>query len=344
VSRPQVRVGGAWLTDLDPAWGALRVTWRWGLGSFEATWSMALQPGNRPAALVAGAVVEILMGGWCIWRGTLEEPNWAEGDFVATGIARQAEGAYALDGTEKTTTVPDTAISAAISRGMVDWTGGTVSAVAHVDTADGETDDLNSLSALLDSVADAAGKRWWVDSQSARVAMSADPSAPSFYVLPGAAELGVSTELLAGSLLGRYEDAVGNLQTARVGTRRPEVAVDLTILGPIDAARATSVLNGILAKTGGRPGWTNGYTITAEQITTPGDVHPDLALVGEAVGRGSMHRLLGERDPRSSDWSTDVVLAEAVWDVDDETITCKPVDTAARDLASIFEEAGVQAG
>lgn len=342
MSRPQVRVGGVWLTDLDAAWGELVPTWRWGLGAFEATWSMGLKPGNRPAALVTDAVVEIFVGAWCCWRGYLADPNWSEGQFVATGIARQAEQTYALDGSGLTTVIPDVAINAAIARGVVDWTGGSVSNVAHVDTPDGQTDQLNTLASLLDSVADEAGQRWWVDNQG-RVGMSPDPTVPDFHILPGTAELGVSTELLAGSLLGRWQDAAGNYSTARVGTARPEVAVDLTPLGAIDATRAQSVLEGIYAKTGARPGWTNGYTFTAEQVVTPGDIHPDLALVGEAVGRGSMHRLLGERDPRSNAWSTDVVLAEAVWNCDDATMTCKPVDTAARDLASIFEEAGVQA-
>lgn len=332
------RIGGVALTSIDPSWGELKVTHRWPFGSWEATWRMMLNPLERPPALVADAYVDIPLAGHPVWAGNLVDSDWADGEFAASGLARQAEAALCFDGAGKTTSKPRTAANNAIGHDWLDWTDVSAlpdTAFAGVD----ETSKLNAVAALLDAVAEEQAKKWTVDAYG-RAFLAADPMTPAFHILPGAGEMGVSTEKQVGELVGRWQDSAGKLHTTSVGTGRPAIAVDLTKRGALDTTRATAILNGIRTKAAPDIGFTNGLALTAEQIITPGGIRPHLGHVAERVGTGLMVRQLGARDPRNGASYIDFVVAESSWEVDDNVITLNPVGMAARDLGSIIEEAG----
>lgn len=333
---PEIKVGGTWLTSIEPSWGDLELTWRWPYGCYQAEWSMLLKPGQRPTAIERDVPVEVYEDGWLIWAGTLPEPDWSASEFVAQGYARQAEGVPALTDTG-TTSTPDAAIDYAIGQGWVSWSRPSSISSTPL-TAGDETATSNGLNELLDAWSDEAGQRWYVTPDRV-VRKASDPTSPSFLIHPDADVLGVASEAVARTLVGEWNDAAGNLQITIVGSGRPIQIVDLIKRGVADSGRATTVLTNMLAKTGALGGWTNGLTLTRDQITTLGGVHPHLGHVGELVAGGCMIRLLGQADPRGVEMHTDVVVGEAIWDVEGRTITLNPVGMAARDFPSIVEAA-----
>lgn len=337
---PQVRVGGTWLSSLG-WWGEQTVRHRWPYGCWETTWSMNLPTYSRPPALVTGANVDVYFGATPIWSGRLAEPNWDSQEFTAVGHVRDGEQALCLTGAGVTTATPDVAIDAAINRGSVRWVRS--APLSNVTFAEADnTDSLNYLGALLDAWSVEQNKRWAVGADR-KVYAAADPTTPTWYVTPGAGVLGVADEDYVTDVYGRYRSTNGAYATARatdtsqgLGTR--EVGVDLTPLGRISSTKAQNVVNGILAKSKARTGWTNGVTVTADQVTSPGGIPASLAT----VTAGQMVRLQGLLDQRGIATYTDIVLGETVWDVDEGTLQLNPVGLAERDLRSIVENAGGQ--
>ncbi|MGH3998427.1 MAG: hypothetical protein ACRDTJ_13295, partial [Pseudonocardiaceae bacterium] len=152
--RPWVRIAGIPAETHAPV-GEMVIEHRHPFGCWEAAWSMTLRPRQRLAGIVKGASVEVLLGSLPIWAGTLTEMNRGEGRFVASGSARLAEHAPAMNTSGMTTTVPDTAIDRAIALGWLDWTRPvSISSAAYAGTdsatVDG-SDRLNVVAALLDA-------------------------------------------------------------------------------------------------------------------------------------------------------------------------------------------------
>jgi len=333
-TQPQVIVDGQWLTNLA-WWGDASISHRWPLGCWEASWSMPLKPYQRFRALRSRAPVEIRIGAAPIWAGSLSEPDWAEGKFTALGACREAEEAACLTAGGLTTSVPDTAVDQAIARGAVSWTRPESLSATAFGQADG-TERLNYLGALLDAWSLEQNVKWAVNARR-QVYSAADPTTPMWHITPGAGVLGVTDAAMAGTVYGRYRNsATGSLATVSVGTAAPEVLVDLTRHGRISTTKATNLVTGILNKSGARTGWTNGLTLTPHQIQTAGGVPANLA----SVQAGQMARIMGLRDERGVAATTDVIAGETIWDVTANELQFNPAELAARDLASVVEEAG----
>lgn len=333
---PQVTVGGVPLSAIG-GWGGLTVTHQWPRGAWEATWSMSLGADERPPALVERALVEVTVGGVPILPGYLSEMDWDNGTFTASGAAREGEESVCLnaDGTD-TTTVLDQAIDNAHARGALTWKRlGSLSAVPFASTD--QTADINYITALADAVTSAAGNRWAVNPDR-QAYVANDPTEPDWYVAYGTGVLGVADDALVGSLIGRWYDSTGTMRVTTAGSGLPEAAVDLTTLGAITQAQASSTLAAILAQSQTRLGITNSVTATRSQITSPTGTHPQLWQ----VRAGHMARLVGLIDPRTWTPWTDIVLGQTVWDVDAATIQLSPVDLLARDLSSIIASLGAQ--
>lgn len=334
---PQVRVGGIWLTSLG-WWGDLVVTHRWPYGCWEATWAMNLRPYERPRGIVRGALVEVLDAGSPLWVGRLTEPDWSASSFTAIGLAREGETVACLS-SGLTTSIPNAAIDGGIARGALSW----IRAADFSSTPFGEadaTDQINYVTDLLDARSEEVGRRWAVGPDR-RVYDAADPVTPSWHVTPGSGELGVADEDYVTDVYGRYRTTAGAFATVVASdpvafAGRVERLVDLTGLGRISAARAQATVDGILAKFRARTGWTNGVTVTRDQITSPGGVSPALS----SVRAGQLVRMQGLSDPRGLSASTDIVLGETIWDTTEQTIALNPVGMAPRDLASVVETEG----
>jgi hypothetical protein len=333
LSSPQILVGGRWLSSLA-TWGDLTITHRWPYGCWEAQWKMALKPYQRPPALVAGADVEVRLGSGAIWAGDLPDLDWDSGTMTAVGAARQGETSLCLTSGGDTTSTPDTAVDEASARGAVQWAR-RVSLSSSAFAPTDETANLNYLTALLDAWSTSQSKRWGVNA-AREVYAAADPTTPALYVRPGAGVLGVTEETQAARIFGRYLNTSGAYATVNVGSGTPEVGVLLESHGPIDSTTATNIITGMRAQLQASTAWTNGVTVTAEQVTTPGGQRLSL----DQVTAGKMARLLGLRDERGAEASTDIVLGETVWDVSAGTVVCNPVGLSDRSLSGVVEAGG----
>lgn len=283
------------------------------------------------------AICDLMIGGSVLFTGSISDGDLSdEGSVTAIGLCRDAETIPALASSlTDTTSVPDTAVDTARTLG---WR---VTRPASLSTAAVSSDDsMTSTASLLETWSGDNGKRWYVDPDGA-VRAATDPVTPELYVVPGVGELPWTTERQATKLVGSWINSSGATKVTVVGTGAQVRQVDLSNRGILTSTQATSILNQILARSSSS-GWTGGITLTAEQIITPGGNHPSLAHVARMVGRGVMVRLLGHRDPRPDRFSlaTDVVIGQAIWNVDDGTIALTPVGAVARDFTSVVEELG----
>lgn len=333
-----IRVGGYWLSR-ESRFGDLEATWE-AHGAADASWSMALKAGERPAFMKRGAVVEVYDGPLLIWSGTLAEPDWENGNFAAVGIARQGESAQCLNGAGAVTSKPNTAIDQAIARGVVRWTRadsfGTTD-LAGPEGASGVNDpDPGSLTDLLDLWAAENSKQWRV-TDDGRLVQATDTEATSTWlVLPEQAEFGVADDRLLDRVFLRYSDsAAGVYRTTSFPASTPgggiERRASVVARGPMTAARAASIAQGIYnAAQAGRTGWTNSVDLVAEQIITRGGQRPRIS----AIRPGHTLTLLGATDPRNGLGSTSVVIDRVTWRPAEGRVQISPVGK----VADTFEE------
>lgn len=334
---PEVWVDGRPLTSFATGWGELKITDRWPMGNWECSWTVPVRTLRRHQALTAGRPVVVKYGGSLRWSGFLSEPNWDTGEMVALGNVRRGEQAICFDSGGLSSTVPDTFIDAAITRGAVPWVRyGSISPDPIAATS--TSDNLNYLNDALNAWAAAAGKSWGVNARNEVYAL-APPTVATLSVMPDSGVLGVADQALAGAVYGRYQTAGGALATAVAGTGTPEVGLSFLDRGPMDATKAGGIAAGILAKLGARSGWTNGLVLAAQQITNRGGAGVNLASV-VADGR-NMVSLLGVRDQRGLSAATTFVVGETIWDVPDRTVQVNPMGLIDRSLAGIAEDAGV---
>lgn len=330
---PMVFIDGRPLQSMA-MWGDLKIADRWPYGCWEMQWNVILKPYQRIPRFATGAIVEARMGSGVRWRGTLGQPDWDTGAMRAFGLARRGEEAMALDVSEATTSVPDVAVDQAIARGVLPWRR-RVSLSAVPFAATESTAQLNYVTALLDAWANSEGKRWGVDARG-DVYAAEDPTVPSIHVRPGAGELGVSDRNEVARIFGRFEALDGSYQTASVGAGAPEVGMSLFKYGPIDMVKATAVITGIRDRVQAAPGWSNGLTLTADQVTTTGGQRLGL----DRVVAGKMARLLGLYDARGRWASTDIVLAGSDWDVTAGMVAVEPVALDDETLAGVTADMG----
>lgn len=337
-AKPWVKVDGKPLATVAPGWGDPIITHRFPSGGcWEMSWDIPVRRQTRQVALLARKTVEAFVGATPVWSGFMTEPNWDTGEMVAQGWVRQGEEAICFDGTGKTTSIPDTAIDQAVVRGALTWVRRSSISTAAFSTGT-VTDRFNYITALMDAYHTANTLGWGINARREIFSYSLNAATPSLAVYPDSGALGTSDAALAGKMYGRYLNAAtSRLETTSVGTGTPEVGVDLTAkLGPTTAAAVQTVLNGMIAKLGARGGWTNGLSLTEEQITTMGGAGASLAL----VTAGQTMRLHGLRDLRGLGAYTDIVLSETQWNVAEQTVEVTPLGYQPRDLGSIVEEGG----
>lgn len=338
VTRPELRVGGFWLSSIAKWSGLQHATRR--TGSWELSFSLAVERTWRHPAIAYAAPVELMYGPVCLWSGALEEPNWDSGEMIALGAARDGETAVALTPDGASSTAPNIVLDAAIGNGGLSW--------SRLDdfgtTPVGEGEDVGGLvtiGSVLDAWAQREDSGWRVDpARRVRIAPT-DESAPTWFVTPGSGVLGSASEERVDRISARYISSTSG-QRATVhypppGPRaRIQKPVDLTDRGAMTAATASDIAKGMWSDLAGRSGWTNGLTLTRGQVTTPGGVEVDLAL----VKGGDTMRLLGVPDPRGLAHNVDVVIGDTDYDWTDDELQANPVGLAPRDPVSALEAVG----
>ena len=339
-TRPEVRVGGFWLSTIAPqGWGELKHTTR-SNGSWQASWSIPIVRDWRHPALVYGAKVDLFLGPICIWTGTLDEPNWDAGEFVAIGVGRDAEDAVALDPAGNASTKPNEVIDAAIARGVLSWTRvGSFGTTPVGQKSD--TDGLVTIQSVLDAWAQENNSRWLVNESRQLVIAPVDETKPTWFVVPGSGVLGSAADERVDRLFVRYIDSTtGRRETASYPSSTPAGGVERSVMsigrGPKTPAQAAAIARTEWDKLQGRSGWTNGLTLTRGQVTTPGGTVADLAL----VKAGDTLRLLGVPDARGLAQNTDIVIEDTDYDWTDDELQANPVGLAARDEESVLEQVG----
>ena len=174
--------------------------------------------------------------------------------------------------------MPDTAIDAAIARGLKWSRPASLSSTAFVeDAATGDqTDALNYLGDLLDAWAQSNSKRWGVDAD-LNVYAAADPTTPAYHLTPGAGRFGLADDDYASAVFVRYLNASGQYATASADNDVTgdqygiaEYGLDATSMGVLTSTKAAGLAAGALKKGKARLGWTAGITPNPWQLTTPG--------------------------------------------------------------------------
>lgn len=357
----EVLIGGTWAHSLGTYGTVSDLTWatHWGTGAcgmYEASWTMPLPVDYYNPLLRRGQLVEIHSSQWRIGSSLLlAEPVPGAGldqpwQFTATGVGRDVEGPNSwlcFDGSANTTAVATTAVDRAIADGL-QWGGRDATVPSTVYGNSTTTDQLNTLGDLLTGIANRDNTRWLVG-QNNQVGFLADPTTPTWHIVPNTTALGTADDDYATVVYVRYSDSTtGTFLTAKAPasasatqTRfgRKEIAIDQTALGPISAATAALIAAGILAKYGGRLNWVGGMDLNSQEILSAGGAPADLSVV-EA---GQMVRLHGEfPDLLETTGLTyvDVILGDVKWTAGAQSISLTPMGFAARDLAAVIAASG----
>lgn len=339
VTRPQVRIDGHWLSTIVPSgggWDSLRHSTRRN-GGWQASWSITAPEGWRHPLLRFGALVEIYLGPVLIWSGTLDEPDWDGMEFVALGACRAGNDAIGFDATETATTVPNTAIDQAIARGVLPWTRDDDFGTTPVGE-EGDSGGLVTVTSILDAWADENDSDWFVTPDRRLIIRPTALTTPSWHVLPGSGALGSAADDRADRVFVRYvSDSTGRLATASYPAATPaggvEVPIDVTDRGAMSATKAADIAEARWNELNGESGWTNGLSLIHGQVTTPGAIPADLAL----IQAGETQRLLGVPDPRGLSRNLDVVIGDTDYDWTADEIQVNPRGLAARTDDAVLE-------
>lgn len=316
----------------------LDLSWTWPGGSDEASWEMDLPPAFRHPALRRGALVEVQIGPEVIWVGHLIEPDAGVDGWTLTaqGSHRVGGRRLCLDALGNSTTTPDTAIDAAIARGL-QWTRPTSLSATPLGPSD-STRVLNRLGELLTGWADDQSKRWAIDTDWT-VFAAADPTTPTWYMTPGSGAVGLADDEYASDLYVRYQESALAYATVHVGDSAAadewdteEEAVEVIRRGIMTSGQATTLGTGLLALGKPRLAWTAPVEPASRQITR-GEIPACLPMLGRDCGRGRMVRLKGITNPLGVDPWTDFVVGRARWAEDTpDAIQLAPTQLAARNM------------
>ena len=293
-------------------------------GCGAASWEFALSPRSQHSALRVGALVEVMAGPQPVYRGLLTEPDRTTWECHAYGLSSSLRQRLALDAFGNSTRDLGVALAQAIERG---WRGTNPAPVVGVAAGDPAGNPVK-VGDLLDDYAEQTGQRWGADAFG-RVYMRPDPTTAKWLITPDVAAFGVTDEAGAQLLAGRYFNGTANL-TAYAGGGEPEEAVDLTDRGTITAAAAEAILNGQLARRGGYQ-WTNGATLSRDQITTAGGTPAALG----AVTAGQMVRAHGLGYGVGSTPWLDVTIGKTRYTAGDDVIYLEPINTAPRTFVDV---------
>lgn len=280
----QLVVDGHYL-DAFTSWGDLDYSLCWPGYSDELTFDVASYPRN----LRIGAIAMLIWGGERIWAGPLEEPVRGE-RLRAKGLHRMAEDYTALDPSSNVTTVPYTAVDAAIAgsggRAALPWTRGIPFGV--FDTAPLKTDAPSTLKQVID--ANAAlfpGEDWGVTPARSLVRM-ARPT-PRLHVRPGGDGIGIARDNYASTLIARYKDSGTSAFTTvirtdaaaatRWGYKETTISKPLNDGASMTLAQAQAMLDSMLKDGRARPGWTQALELEYGAIVNNHQQPIDLASI-----------------------------------------------------------------
>lgn len=326
-----LRVGGYPATEIAPHTPPTWETWAEG-GSGSAAWAFALSMRSQHQALRTGALVEVMCGPWPLFSGLLSEPDRTTWQCTAYGLGSAARQYLALDGTDANSRDMGVAIASAQTAG---WPVFNTTPITGPVAGDATGNPI-SVGQLLDEYAMQTGQRWGVDGQRL-LYMTPTPSTPTWLASPDSSAFGTTNEDRANTLKGRYLDSTTGLYaTATAGAGAPQAEVGDLLLnrGAMTLAAAEAVLDGLLQRDRTQTAWTNGVTLTSDQIQTIGGTSAALM----SVRAGQMIRTFG-LGYASQALALDMVIGKTRYTAGEDVIYIEPVNTAPRSLLDVIAAA-----
>lgn len=325
----------------EVTWGDLSYSYGWPNGCADASLRITRPSQQRPRIVRRGVLLEVTWGGWPIWAGTLDQPEWngREAQLKAVGLYKLGEAykAFNLDGT--TTDNPAVAIVAAATQRGLPWIWTTAGGIPNVSLGGGTTDPVNSILDLLEATGEQNGMRWGVNARR-QAYMFADPTTPEYHIPAGVVDMPQSSEGYKSRIVLRYQHTNGGFRTMWwPGITMPASTADWTAnerlwsynewtrdvtedLGPISDAQAQTLAQKLYELGGSAtPGWANGVTVAYGQILNRGGrpVHP------AAVEAGKMVRLHGVPDELRGTNHVDFVIGDTSYKHGDKSVGINPV-------------------
>jgi hypothetical protein len=316
-------------------------------GCAEASWEMGLGPDYINDTFRQGATVEI-WDGTRIWKGLLAEPERGETwKMYARGLGSLAYKWLALDASAVPSSVPNTAIDEAITRGLA-WTRG-MSFSGSAFSSSSTTTDFNKIGALLDALMQeqTGAADWFVDADGV-LSWAVDATTVTYRArwdgFSATADDDYRTHIYA-----RYVtavDATSGRATAWATATATDTAaadrwgpveegIDLTDLGVITGGRAGSIAAGYLAEMRARTQFADKIEFKVGDLRMMGDTPARLQHVRE----NQVVELLGATDSigtTSPSFTTKFVIGSAEYDDDSGVLTVAPVMAAPRTLTDII--------
>lgn len=273
----QLIVDGHYLSALT-AWGDLDWSLCWPGYSDELTFDVA----SHPSIFKPGKVASLVWGGERLFAGTLDEPVRGQKLRVA-GLHRLGEKYAALDGSGNLSLATDTAVPAAIGRGLPwSWVvGGGTTVPLGTDTPPSITQIVDAQTAML------PGVDWGVRPDG--MAFGRARSAPRLHIRPGGDGLGIAWDNYASTLIARYVDSTTHTYTtvtrsdaaaeARWGYKEAVLGTALNDGAEMTLAQAQAVLDSMLAAGRARPGWTQAIEVQYGAVLNNHQQPVDLATI-----------------------------------------------------------------
>ena len=269
-------IDGRYLS-LHTAWGDLDWSLCWPGYSDEATFDVARQP----SWFKPGLLGYLVWGGQKMFAGTLEEPT--RGNQVRlTGLHRLGEKYAALDGSANMSLIPDTAIDAAIVRGLP-WSRATSWGASAVPLG---ADSPATLTQVVDAdTAQYPGQDWGVLPTGVMVRQAR--ATPRLHVRPGGDGLGIAWDNYASTLIARYYDGAAYQSATRTdstaedrwGYKEAVVPKALNDGATMTLGQAQAILDSMLAKGRAKPGWTTPIEVAYGALTDARQCPVDLRSV-----------------------------------------------------------------
>lgn len=255
-------IDGHYLSALT-SWGDLDWGLCWPGFSDELTFDVS----SHPTVLRPGAPMLLMWAGEALWSGTLDEPVRGQA-LRGAGLSRLGDHYAALDGGGNMSVVPDTAVPAAIARGLP-WTYALGLGAPPIESSTPLT-----ISALIEAQTRLyPGYEWGVSPLGEVIRQAHTPV--RFHVRPGGDGLGIAWDNYASTLIARYFNGstyatVTRTDTgaaSRWGYREVTIAEALNDGSTMNSTQAQSILDSMLAAGRSRPGWTTPIEVEFGAVT-----------------------------------------------------------------------------
>jgi len=320
-----------------------------GGGCEEAETTLSAPIGYRSHLLREGAHMEVLLGSYPVFSGTVDSVDRDAWAIHAKGLKMHAATCGSLDGAYQTTTIADDAIVAGYNRGMLPYwiLAGSISSTTYgsVDVTDGP----NYLSTILDGVASKAGKWWtvWADNI---IRLESVPTVPTYHMVPKSIDLPVSYDEYSSDVVLRFFDSTTHVGATNAGSLASakavfpkEVFVDATQLGEISNAEAAALVAGIFAQGQALPGYEASVEVSRWKLLNDNLGPVDL----RRVRAGEMVRLHGVSNDLTHEGHHDFTIGRANASPGGQTLQLDPMglvsngsqeDVIAKVLGAAWDE------